>query len=30
MLIVEAVLAGAMGMLGRRTQPEPVFTHQRH
>jgi len=29
MLIVEAVLAGAMGMLGRRTQPHPLAHHQR-
>jgi len=29
MLIVEAVLAGAMGMLGRRTQPRPLAHHQR-
>ncbi|WP_413737146.1 hypothetical protein ACL2XP_03305 [Sodalis sp. RH21] len=29
MLIVEAILAGVMGMLGRRTQPRQVLTHQR-
>ncbi|WP_410012202.1 hypothetical protein [Sodalis sp. C49] len=29
MLIVEAVLAGVMGMVGRRTQPRPVTERQR-
>ncbi|UQY46183.1 hypothetical protein K6958_14030 [Mixta hanseatica] len=29
MLIIEAVLAGVMGMVGRRTQPRQVLSHQR-
>lgn len=29
MLVIEAILAGFMGMLGRRTQPRAVYTHQR-
>ncbi|WP_243701526.1 hypothetical protein [Sodalis ligni] len=29
MLLVEAVLAGVMGMVGRRTQPRPVVAQQR-
>ena len=29
MLIIEAVLAGVMGMVGRRTQPHQVMSHQR-
>jgi ElaB/YqjD/DUF883 family membrane-anchored ribosome-binding protein len=29
MMIVEAVLAGVMGMVGRRTQPRQVLSHQR-
>lgn len=29
MLVIEAILAGSMGMLGHRTQPRAVFTHQR-
>lgn len=29
MLVIEAILAGFMGMLGRRTQPRAVFIHQR-
>lgn len=29
MMIVEAVLAGVMGMVGRRTQPRPVTSEQR-
>ena len=28
-LIIEAVLAGVMGMVGRRTQPRQVLTHER-
>ena len=29
MLIIEAILAGVMGMVGRRTQPRQVLSHQR-
>lgn len=29
MLIIEAILAGVMGMVGRRTQPREVLSHQR-
>lgn len=29
MLIIEAILAGVMGMIGRRTQPHQVLSHER-
>ena len=29
LLIIEAVLAGVMGMVGRRTQPHQVLSHER-